>query len=494
MRLPGKQQPVSINNSELERDEDLMRLFFNSEMFGMTVYSPDKGWLLINDTYCEMLGYSREELMGLSFSDITHPDDLHIDRELYRDMLAGKCNSYSMDKRCVRKKGEIIEINISLDCKRNKDGRVEYIFGFIQDNTYRKQVEQDLKQSEIRYRNLLESAIDGMLIVNSLGEIEIVNKALESLTGYKRSELIRKPIEFLVPERFSDHKHLREDYLATPCMLKIGDAMDIFIRHKNGNEIPVEISLNPLMMEDGLIVSVLVRDITERKKSEDEIIQAHDRMRKLAARLYDAREIERTRIAREIHDELGQSLTGLKMDLFNLLNSPRNNKHGYPERVQSMVKLLDTTIDFVRKLSSSIRPAMLDDLGLEAAIEWQLQGYAKRTNCTYKLDLADKVHGAEKELESEIFRIFQEALTNIARHAEATHVEVSLKRVGPDLVLQIIDNGKGIDEDKLSDNNSVGIIGMRERASVYGGTIDFKRVNSGGTEVKLTMPVSWRHT
>ena len=211
-------------------------------------------------------------------------------------------------------------------------------------------------------------------------------------------------------------------------------------------------------------------------------------MRNLAARLQEIREEEHTLIAREIHDELGQALTGLRLDLSWLKNKLPKHWKALPERISAMIGDVDNHIDYVRNLSSSIRPPMLDDLGLGAAIEWQVQGFAARTGCRYKLEIAHFDYSENYEMETTVFRIFQEALNNIARHADADYIEVIMPRPGKDLVLMIRDNGTGITEEQIANPHSIGIIGMRERAGAIGGTVEIRALDEGGTRVTVTVP------
>jgi two-component system, NarL family, sensor histidine kinase UhpB len=231
-----------------------------------------------------------------------------------------------------------------------------------------------------------------------------------------------------------------------------------------------------------------VMDVTERRKAEEHVRLSRERLRNLATRLQEIREEEHTLIAREIHDELGQALTGLRLDLSWLKNRLPKNWKVLPERIGGMIKEVDNQIDYVRNLSSSIRPAMLDDLGLGAAIEWQVQGFSTRTGCRYTLDISQLNFSNNYELETAVFRIFQEALNNIARHADADHIRVSLPKPDKNLVLTIRDNGVGITQDQLSNPHSIGIIGMHERAGAFGGKVSVQKLDVGGTQVTVTIP------
>lgn len=354
----------------------------------------------------------------------------------------------------------------------------------------RKTFIDDLRQSEEKFRGLLESAPDGIAITNSDGEIEIVNKQLERMTGYRRGELIGRQVEILVPKRYRRHRLYRKEYLQAPHARMMGERVrELFIRCKDGSEFPVEISLAPLETESGMIISAVIRDITERKRAELQDQETQKRLRNLAQRLQTAREEERTIVARDIHDELGQMLTRLKIDLSGISGTIPIKPRDLKERANIMIALVDTTINFVRRLSTSLRPAMLDDLGLAAAIEWQVQGFATRTGCTYSLNMDTMDLPVNRNRDTSVFRIFQEALTNVARHARANHVEISLYKVKGQLELSIQDNGVGIQQQKLTDSQSLGLIGMHERAAAIGGNLEIKTVEESGTWIKLKVPL-----
>jgi signal transduction histidine kinase/DNA-binding response OmpR family regulator len=212
--------------------------------------------------------------------------------------------------------------------------------------------------------------------------------------------------------------------------------------------------------------------------------QLHD----LTAYLQTAREEERTHIAREVHDELGQMLTVLKMDLSWLTRRLSVDKPGLVEKANAMSDLIDEVIQTVRRVATELRPGLLDDLGLTAALEWQAQEFAERTGIDCELHLTDEDLVLDRGLATAIFRIFQETLTNVARHAEATGVRVTLSYSVDELILTVQDNGKGITEDQISDSQSLGLIGMRERARAWGGEVTFEGVPGQGMAVTVRIP------
>ncbi len=215
---------------------------------------------------------------------------------------------------------------------------------------------------------------------------------------------------------------------------------------------------------------------------------ACEQLSNLASYLQAAREEERTRIAREIHDEFGQALTTLKMDLSWIAKRLSQSETALHQKTASMSQLIDATVQMVHRVATELRPGILDDLGLAAAIEWQTQEFAKRTGLDYELDLSPKDLVLDRELTTAIFRVFQETLTNIARHAEATRVSVTLKDEPDEWVLTVHDDGVGLTRKQVDSFKSLGLVGMRERVHPWGGAITFYGVPNQGTTVTLRMP------
>lgn len=252
----------------------------------------------------------------------------------------------------------------------------------------------------------------------------------------------------------------------------------------------LEITTDPILDNDQRVVSAvhIMKDINERKRAEDELRSSREQLRALAARLQLVREEERTQIAREIHDELGQVLTALKMDLSWLNKKFPKDQNLLINKGKSMSKLIDTTIKTVKRISSELRPGLLDDLGLSAAIEWQAEDFQNRTGikCDTSIDPEDIV--MEEGISTVIFRIFQETLTNVARHANATKVKVSLKKKKK-IELKVEDNGKGITERQIASHKSLGLIGMRERVHSWGGEVKIEGKAGKGTKVTVSIPL-----
>jgi len=232
--------------------------------------------------------------------------------------------------------------------------------------------------------------------------------------------------------------------------------------------------------------------LAAQKQAEEELRNSHEQLQNLSRHLQAVREEERTLIAREIHDELGQSLTALKMDVSWLGGKLPAGFESLKEKTGVMLKYIDETIKTVQRISAELRPGILDDLGLMAAIEWQAQDFQKRTGIDCEVNSSFDCDTLDRCRSTALFRIVQEALTNICRHAEASMAWVTLEESGNALVATVSDNGKGISDARISDPNSLGLIGMRERVRVFEGEVNISRLAEGGTSVRMVIPLEGR--
>jgi len=234
----------------------------------------------------------------------------------------------------------------------------------------------------------------------------------------------------------------------------------------------------------------MVTDITDRKRAEEELTASREQLRDLSRHLESIREEERARLAREIHDEMGQSLTGLKIDVSWIARRLPKAEVSLLEKTKTMNELIDEALQTVKRISSELRPGVLDHLGLAAAIEWQAQELEKRTQIRFEFKSSPKEIALDGGRSTTMFRICQEALTNVVRHANASKVRIILRREPGRVVLRISDNGKGIEEEQASDSEAFGVIAMRERARSWGGDVKINGIPGKGTVVAVTIPLS----
>jgi signal transduction histidine kinase len=231
----------------------------------------------------------------------------------------------------------------------------------------------------------------------------------------------------------------------------------------------------------------LNRDITEFRKMTSELNKSNEQLRNLAAHLQSVREEERMKIAREIHDELGQTLSAQKMEL-SWFRDRYGDHQAISDKAGAMLEALDATIRSLRRICTELRPSILDDFGLIEAMRWQADEFQKRTRIECAVDSAPEDITLDKELSTALFRIFQETLTNILKHARATKVTAILTSDDDNITLEVIDNGKGIRDEQLSKPQSFGLMGMRERVYPWGGKVEVTGYKNKGTIVKVSMP------
>ena len=241
-------------------------------------------------------------------------------------------------------------------------------------------------------------------------------------------------------------------------------------------------------MHSDVLARKLEEKVSELEKERDALLKSEARFHDLASHLQSVREEERKHIAREVHDELGQALTGLSMDAHWIISKLRDDQHALEERAQSMIQGIDSSIRLVQRIITELRPALLDDLGLEESILWYSEQFQERTgiSCDVSLNMDDVELNTDKSVA--IFRIIQESLTNIARHAEATKVTVNVEKTDHILLVNISDNGKGITQKEIEARDSFGVMGIRERVEFFGGNVTITGKPNMGTTVLLSMP------
>ena len=265
------------------------------------------------------------------------------------------------------------------------------------------------------------------------------------------------------------------------------------IRHE-GPKTPCIVTATPFRAPTGELIGIVedFKDISERTRREEELRQSRRRMRELASHLETAREEERTQVAREIHDELGQALTALKMELHWCIQRLPENDKLLVEKANALSGLIDTNVQLVQRISSELRPGLLDNLGLSAAIDWEAGQFQERTGIECDIVCSPDDIVLDQSRSTAIFRIFQEALTNIARHANAGEVEVMLKQTPAEVELEVSDDGVGITDGQISDAKSFGLMGIRERAQSLGGEVRISGIRNRGTTVSVHIPTGER--
>ncbi|HEX9615530.1 MAG TPA: PAS domain S-box protein [Bacteroidota bacterium] len=357
----------------------------------------------------------------------------------------------------------------------------------------RAKAEQAHEESLLRYRLVVENASDVIFTTDREGNFTYANHAGVKISGYSMGELWKSNYLDLIP--IEHQRRVRLHYLRHVASRAQSSRIEFPFRAKDGSIVWFSQNAS-LILEQGEFrgFQVIAHDITERKIVEQKLKHLSEQLRALAGRLQSVREDEQTRIAREIHDELGQSLTGLKMDLVWVEKriATKSQTPGVSEKIRSMFTLIDDTIRMVRRISAELRPGALDDLGLVAALEWQLNEFSERTGIKGTFQQESNAINLDRDRSTAVFRIFQESLTNVLRHSAATRVRVRLFQDAEHFKLEVHDNGRGITDEEIANVGSLGILGMRERALVFNGYVDFASRQGKGTTVKVTIPTVQR--
>lgn len=370
-----------------------------------------------------------------------------------------------------------------------------------------RRAQEALRANEKLLREITGTLGEGIYVLNAAGELVFMNPEAERLLGWTEEELSVRNVHDTIHARRPDGASLPASECGTLRVMRDGGVYrtddDVFLR-KDGTLMPVSFVATAIMENGKAVASVTAfQDISQRKQAERELLESRMQLRELSAHLQSVREEERTRIAREMHDELGQMLTGVKLDASWLINQLDEHSPGVMKKADAMSRLIDDTLNAMRRIAADLRPVMLDDLGLAAAVEWLTEDFAERTGIEVQLVMGRAQCKTPCEWECSLqwddnidqqtataaFRIVQECLTNVARHAQAEQVFVSLQCRDGNLQLQVIDDGCGLPAAGQAKRDSYGVIGMRERAWGQGGTLSLSSAPGKGTSVEAVIPI-----
>jgi PAS domain S-box-containing protein len=441
----------------------------------------------------ELTGYVPSDLLEnkkVSYAEIIHPDDRDMvwnavqtglrEREHYH--MTYRINTADGQEKWVSEQGiGVFSLN----------GDFIALEGFVSDITAQRQAQSKLRRSEEKFSKAFHASPDLITISTLKDGIYIdVNEAFLRTTGYSLEEVIgQSSLDLKIWKEKKD----RDQMVRTITEHRGVRNQDVILHTKDGRELTMLWSAELFEFGGEECILFISRDITEIRRMEERLKHSEKQIRDLYKNQQDSREAERTRISREIHDDLGQELTGLKLEMAYLTRKLPPEQTELVNKATQMSKHIDMSIDSVRRISMDLRPALLDQLGLVAAIEWQAEDFQKRTGIPCKLTIDPDTTIRNKRLSTTIFRIFQETLTNIARHAHATKVDVALLKIDGKMSLSVKDNGKGIAKDRITNPRSFGLIGMKERVSDWGGEINIIGRKGKGTTVKVNIPLTRRN-
>jgi two-component system, NarL family, sensor histidine kinase UhpB len=354
----------------------------------------------------------------------------------------------------------------------------------------------DARLNEVRMMAIIRSSMEAIITVDEAQKIVIFNPAAEYVFGLTAMEAIGSPLSRFIPERFrhAHAQHVDQFGVTGVTERQMGHQQRVLHGLRaNGEEFPIEASISQIRDASGKLYTVMLRDITERLRAENTLKRSREELRELSANLQNVREAEKTRIARELHDDLGQQLTALKIDVSSL--AQRLGPQTAPDIAASlagMSKLIDATVRGVRRIAADLRPVMLDDLGLVSAIDWLANDFTSRYGIKVRQRLETGNVVFSSTAASTLFRIVQEALTNVARHAQADRVDLTLEVNAPHCTLRIADNGCGTTRaggdahHRTRHDKTFGLLGIRERAHMLNGVVEIDTAPGEGFSLSIT--------
>lgn len=482
IQLYGVMQDIT-SRRKVEEKLHLMQHAIDSSSNGIVITGlADKDYPIIyaNEAFLRMTGYSMQEVLGNNSRFLQQGDRNQPNVTKLRTAVQSNHDTHVI-LRNYRKDGSLFWNEVYISPIRDEQGRITHYVGVHNDVTQRIEMEYALSKSEARMRSIFNSVSDSIIIIDENGIIESLNPSVERLFGYSTEELIGHNINKLMPEPDrSRHNSYITNYLSGGNAKIIGLRREVSGLRKDGSIFPMELGVSEFNVDQRHFFIGTAHDITERKKAEDAL-------RDLSGHLETAREDERTRIAREIHDELGSLLTALKMDLSWLNKQLPEDLALCHGKIAVMSRHLDDGIQTVRKIIADLRPSILDHLGLLAAIEWKLDEFKEQSGIQYALTVPENNILMDESRDIAVFRIMQEALSNIALHSGATKVTLDVEAGTNSLMMKITDNGCGMTKAQMHKPGQYGILGMHERARHFGGEVIIASSPEKGTTLVLNM-------
>jgi PAS domain S-box-containing protein len=484
IQLYGVMQDITARRTVEEKLHLMQHAIDSSSNCIIITGLADKDYPIIyaNEAFSRTTGYSMQEVLGHNCRFLQRDDRNQPDVAELRAALQSNRDAHAI-LRNYRKDGSLFWSEIYISPIHDKQGRITHYVGVQNDVTRRIEMEYALSKSEARMRSVFNNVSDGIIIIDENGIIEKLNPSAERLFGYSSERLIGHSINELMPEpEQSRHDFYLTNYLNSGKAKILDTRREVNGLRKDGSIFPMELGVSEFYVDQRHFFIGTVHDITERKKAEEAL-------RDLSSHLEAAREDERTRIAREIHDELGSILTALKMDLSWLNKQLPADLPLCHEKIAVMNRHLDDAIGSVRKIIADLRPSILDHLGLLAAIDWKLDEFREQNGIQCVLNAPKNNIVMDESRDIAVFRIMQEALTNIALHSGATNVTLDVETDANSLMMKMTDNGCGMAKAQMHRPGKYGILGMHERARHFGGTVTISSNPGKGTTLVLSMPL-----
>ncbi len=447
----------------------------------------------------KVFGYSQKEFLLKPARNFFHPEEIKEFLEKRAIIAETQGGSFSFQYRLRHKNGHWIWCEGTLTNFLHEPSIKAFVSNF-RDISERKKTEFLLKKSEVFNKGILNSLSSHIAVIDFSGDIIAVNDSWNRFAIENSQTLLNTGVGTNYYDACEKAIFSNDEYAIQACQ-GMKDVMDEKIKdfyleypcHSPSEQRWFGMRVIKFDSKEPMIV-VAHHNISERKKAEEEVLEVNLQLKRLLYIAQTIKEEERKNVAREIHDELGQQLTALKMDIAWILHKQNNPETKVVDKLNEMLNMNDGIINTVRRISSDLRPAIIDDLGLIATIEWKCADFQEKSKikCCFTSTIKERMFS--KNFSINVYRILQESLTNVIRHAEASKVDVSLSGNDKEIVLEIKDNGKGISKENLSNNTKLGILGMKERAGLLKGKLTITSNENKGTYIKLILSLENERT
>ena len=469
----------------LRESEERFRALFDLSMDPTCIDTESGAIIDANNAWLKLFGYTRDDLKSISSHSIHLTPE---SREALVRRVVTSGTIHDEEIKLKKRDGTVLDCLHSMVARKDHTGAVVAIQSVVRDITEKKRAEQALRESEERFRTLSENLDDAVVRMDRDFRLLYANPAMERVSGGSNGQFLAQLMDDS-PESSQMMRDLRRD---------IQVVFDTGQPVSSGGEISLTDGVRVLgwsiaperdLRGDVTTAIVSIHDVTDLRRAQEEAKESEARLRELAGYLQDATEKERTAIARDLHDHLGQGLTALRFDLAAVRNRINKDTGEARTAIENAIQMVDGLAADVRRLSSELRPGMLDDLGLCAAIEWHVGQFSERTGVACEISLPEDDSGIDSRVNTAAYRVLQELLTNVARHADATRVTIHMKREHGALSLTVRDNGRGISKRQLRSKESLGILGMRERIKSLGGDLTISGERGRGTTATVKIPI-----
>lgn len=473
-----------------QREEKVITSILDAAKDLLIITLDRKGRILqFNRASQELTGYSMNEVKGKRLWDfLPIPEERAQVKRSFEEVLKG--GTAQGETHWLTKRGQPRLIAWSNTVAVNDDGFVNYVIRTGVDVTERERAQYRARESDAAVRTMLETVPEAVMALSSDGRIMLVNSVAESMFGYKRQEMIGQPLTMLIPKRLRRHhaEHVAR-FFRKPAMRPMGSGLNLFALRKDGSEFPAEIALSFFKTKDGMLGISFVSDITERKRNETTLLEYQKELQTLTARLLAIQEDGNKEVARELHDELSQKLAGLGMEISTLLQSTSRSPELLPELVRTLRARINGLARDVHTMSRRLHSAVLDELGLEAALKEECLGFSAQGGVPAQFESEGVPSSLPEGVSLCLYRVAQESLRNIAKHAKAASVRIVLSGKQDGIGLRIEDTGDGFDVNEARKKGGLGLISMEERVRLVNGKFSIQSKPGDGTIVEVFVPL-----